>query len=137
MAQKYFSLEEANRLLPRLGAILERLIAVRREMVEKQHRMEELRSHVRGNGATAEGRAFAKLKDELEAMARDLRQGLEEIEELGCLIKDLDIGLIDFPALRGEQEVLLCWRLGEERIAFWHGAQEGFSGRKPLGGEFA
>ena len=136
MAQKHFSLEEANRLLPRLGAILERLIAVRREMIEKQHRMEELRAHVRGNGATAEGRAFAKLKEELEAMARDLRQGLEEIEGLGCLIKDLDVGLIDFPALRGEQEVLLCWRLGEEQIAFWHGAQEGFSGRKPLGGEF-
>ena len=137
MAQKHFSLEGANRLLPRLGAILERLIAVRREMVEKQTRMEELRAHVRGNGATAEGRAFAKLKEELEAMARELRQGLEEIEGLGCLIKDLEIGLIDFPALRGEQEVLLCWRLGEERIAFWHGAEEGFSGRKPLGFEFA
>jgi len=137
MAQKHFSLEGANRLLPRLGAILERLIAVRREMVEKQTRMEELRAHVRGNGATAEGRAFAKLKEELEAMARELRQGLEEIEGLGCLIKDLEIGLIDFPTLRGEQEVLLCWRLGEERIAFWHGAEEGFSGRKPLGLDFA
>jgi len=137
MAQKHFSLEGANRLLPRLGAILERLIAVRREMVEKQTRMEELRAHVRGNGATAEGRAFAKLKEELEAMARELRQGLEEIEGLGCLIKDLEIGLIDFPALRGEQEVLLCCRVGEERIAFWHGAEEGFSGRKPLGLDFA
>ena len=137
MAEKHFSLEEADRLLPRLGAILERLIAVRREMGEKQHRMEELRAHVRGNGATAEGRAFAMLKEELEAMALELRQGIEEIQEFGCLIKDLDIGLIDFPALRRGQEVLLCWKLGEERIAFWHGAEEGFSGRKPLEGEFA
>ena len=136
MAEKHFSLEEANRLLPRLGAILERLIAVRREMGEKQHRMEELRAHVRGNGATAEGRAFAMLKEELEAMALELRQGIEEIQEFGCLIKDLDIGLIDFPALRRGQEVLLCWKLGEERIAFWHGAEEGFSRRKPLEGEF-
>ena len=137
MAEKHFSLEEANRLLPRLGPILERLIALRREMGEKQHRIEELRAHVRGNGATAEGRAFAMLKEELEAMARELRQGIEEIQGFGCLIKDLDVGLIDFPAMRRGQEVLLCWKLGEEGIAFWHGVEEGFSGRRPLGDEFA
>ena len=137
MAEKHFSLEEAKRLLPRLGPILERLIALRREMGEKQHRIEELRAHVRGNGATAEGRAFAMLKEELEAMARELRQGIEEIQGFGCLIKDLDVGLIDLPALQRGQEVLLCWKLGEKGIAFWHGVEEGFSGRRPLGDEFA
>ena len=137
MAERHFSLEEANRLLPRVGAILERLIALRREMGEKHHKVEALRAHVRGNGATAEGRTFATLKEELEAMALELRQGIEEIQEFGCLIKDLDIGLIDFPALRRGQEVLLCWKLGEDRIAFWHGTQEGFAARKPLGDEFA
>lgn len=137
MAEKHFTLDEADRLLPRLGAIVEQLVTVRREIGAKQQRMEELRSHVRGNGATAEGRAFATLKEELESMAEELRQGIEQIEAFGCLIKDLDIGLIDFPALRHGQEVFLCWRLGEERIGFWHTTHEGFSGRKPLGGEFA
>ena len=137
MAEKNFTLEEADRLLPRLGAILEQLVTVRREMGAKQQKMEELRAHVRGNGATAEGRAFAKLKEELESMAQELRQGIEQIEGFGCLVKDLDVGLIDFPALRHGQEVLLCWRLGEETIGYWHTTHEGFSARKPLGGEFA
>ena len=137
MAEKHFTLEEADQLLPRLQAILEQLVSVRREMGAKQHKMEELRAHVRGNGATAEGRLFATLKEELESMARELRQGIEQIEGFGCVVKDLDTGLIDFPALRQGQEVFLCWRLGEERIGFWHTTQEGFSGRKPLGGEFA
>jgi len=136
MAEKYFTLEEANHLLPRLGPILAHLIAVRREMEAKQHRMEALRAHVRGNGATAEGRAFAKLKEELESMAQQLRQGIERIHGFGCQIKDLDTGLIDFPARRRGQEVLLCWKLGEDQITFWHGTQEGFSARKPLDGEF-
>jgi len=136
MAEKHFSLEEANRLLPRIQPILEQLIVVRREMGTKQHKMEELRAHVRGNGATAEGRAFAKLKAELESMAQELRRGIEQIHGFGCVVKDLDTGLIDFPARREGQEVFLCWKLGEQGIAFWHSTQEGFSGRKPLGGEF-
>lgn len=137
MAEQHFSLEEANRLLPRLGAILERLVAVRREITAKQHRMEELRAYVRGNGATTEGRVFARLKEEIDTMAQELREGIEEIEGFGCQIKDLDIGLIDFPTLHRGREVLLCWKMGEERIAFWHGTQEGFTGRKPLDDTFA
>ena len=69
-------------------------------------------------------------------MAQELRRGIEQIHEFGCVVKDLDAGLIDFPALRQGQEVFLCWRLGESNIAFWHTIQEGFGGRKPLGGKF-
>ena len=54
------------------------------------------------------------------------------LQELGLLVKDLDEGLVDFPALRGDEEVLLCWRLGEEEVAFWHTLGDGFAGRKPL-----
>ena len=136
MAEKHFTLDEATRLLPRIRPILEQLIALRREMAIRQHKMEELRVHVRGNGATAEGRAFAKLKEELESMAKELRRGIEQVHGFGCVVKDLDTGLIDFPALRKGQEVFLCWKLGEQGIAFWHSTHEGFSERKPLGGEF-
>jgi hypothetical protein len=135
MTERFFTVEEANRLLPRLGAILERLIAVRQEMAARHRTLEALRAHIRGNGATADGRRLATLRGELEAMARDLKQGIEEIEGYGCQIKDLDIGLIDFPTLREGEPVLLCWRLGEDRIGFWHRAEEGFAGRKPLGGD--
>jgi len=136
MAEKHFTLQEANDLLPRLAPILRQLIAVRHSMAEKHGKMEELRAHVRGNGATAEGRLFARLKDELDAIAAELRHGIEEIQGFGCVIKDLEIGLIDFPAIRLGEEVYLCWKLGEDRVAFWHGVQEGFAGRRPVGGEF-
>jgi hypothetical protein len=136
MAEKHFTLQEANDLLPRLAPILRKLIAVRHGMAQKHGKMEELRAHVRGNGATAEGRLFAQLKDELDAITAELRQGIEEIQGFGCVIKDLEVGLIDFPARRLGEEVYLCWKLGEERIAFWHGIQEGFGGRKPVSGEF-
>jgi hypothetical protein len=61
---------------------------------------------------------------------------MEHIEDSGCLVKDLDIGLIDFPAMLGQQQVFLCWKLGEPRIEFWHGVHEGFAGRKPIEDEF-
>ncbi len=61
---------------------------------------------------------------------------VEEVESTGCLIKDLGQGLIDFPAIRNGEEVFLCWKLGEPGIAYWHGLEEGFRGRRPIGKEF-
>ena len=57
---------------------------------------------------------------------------VNQIQETGVLVKDLDIGLVDFPCLMEGEEIYLCWKLGEDRIAFWHGTDEGFTGRKPL-----
>jgi hypothetical protein len=61
---------------------------------------------------------------------------MDQIEDSGCIVKDLDVGLVDFPALLGEEQVLLCWKLGEPRIEYWHRNEEGFGGRKPIDGEF-
>jgi hypothetical protein len=62
-----------------------------------------------------------------------MAEAAERLEELGVIVKDADRGLVDFPALRENgEEVLLCWQVGEEEIAFWHGVEEGFAGRKPL-----
>ena len=73
----------------------------------------------------------------LKRSAEDaLQQAAEEIHAAGVLIKDIEIGLIDFPALLAGREVLLCWKLGESRIEHWHGVEEGFSGRKPITSEF-
>ena len=75
---------------------------------------------------------LATLRLEHQHLAETLKSALERILETGCLIKDLEVGLLDFPALINNEEVYLCWRLGEDRIRFYHRQDEGFSGRKPL-----
>ena len=67
-----------------------------------------------------------------EQAKEKISQAINEIHETGCVVKDLDEGLVDFPSLRDGQEVYLCWKLGEEHIGYWHGLSEGFAGRKPL-----
>jgi hypothetical protein len=79
---------------------------------------------------------FADLGRRRESSEQRLRNALEEFEELGCVVKDLDIGLVDFPTLFHGAEVYLCWRLGEPRIEFWHSVEEGFGGRKPIDQDF-
>lgn len=75
-------------------------------------------------------------KKQRDAAAGALQQAVENIQQFGCLVKDLDIGLIDFPTLFKGEEVYLCWKLGEPGIQFWHGIHEGFQGRKPIDAEF-
>jgi hypothetical protein len=75
-------------------------------------------------------------KNRRESTALHLKEALERVQENGCLVKDLDLGLVDFPTRYHGEEVYLCWKLGEKRIQFWHGVQEGFRGRKPIDQEF-
>jgi hypothetical protein len=75
-------------------------------------------------------------KAQRDALASRLREAIEAIQRHGCVVKDLDIGLIDFPTYFRGAEVYLCWKLGEPGIAFWHGVDEGFRGRKPVDQEF-
>jgi hypothetical protein len=75
------------------------------------------------------------VREDAESMEREaeaVAAAVNELNRLGVLVKDLDRGLVDFPALRRGEEVLLCWQVGEEEVAFWHGVDEGFAGRKPL-----
>ena len=101
-------------------------------MTEAAARRAQLVTRIAGNGGDfdpGEARADAELFErEAEAAARCV----ERLEAIGVLVKDLDSGLVDFPALHDGEEVLLCWRAGEDEVAFWHGADEGFAGRKPL-----
>ncbi len=135
MPPHLFTVEEATRLLPQLEEILPHLRALRQEIVTKQRILEEMRSHVRGNGGSPTGSDFSRLKKELEALLNTLRTGVRKIEEMGCVLKDLEVGLVDFPTLREGVEVFLCWRVGEEEIGYWHSVNEGFAGRKPLRGD--
>ena len=132
MATRYFTPAEANALLAEVRPAAEELVQHRRAMTEAAARRAQLVTRIAGNGGDfdpGEARADAELFErEGEAAARCV----ERLEALGVLVKDLDSGLVDFPALHDGEEVLLCWRAGEDEVAFWHGADEGFVGRKPL-----
>ena len=86
---------------------------------------------VLGGSLPASGK-LAATRAEREVLVGEIEEQLAKIQQTGCVVKDLNEGLVDFPALREGQEVYLCWKLGEERIGYWHGIEEGFAGRKPL-----
>jgi hypothetical protein len=129
---RLFTPEEANAALERLRPIAQRMVAHRRLLVEAQVRQAELVTRIAGNGGDltpGEVRAAA------EAVAREadaIAECVRLLDDAGVQVKDLDEGLLDFPAQRDGEDVLLCWKVGEPKVAYWHGLEEGFAGRKPL-----
>jgi len=87
---------------------------------------------VAGNGSVGMRERLQELERVAAAAGSRMRALVEEIEALGAEVKDLELGLVDFPAERDGETVLLCWRVGEDEIAYWHGLEEGFAGRRPL-----
>lgn len=133
MTDKYFNREEAEELLP----LIKITLAEARKSKEKIERLDRelgqatAKIMVLGGSVPPYGR-LATTRAEREQFATQLQEALNRIHETGCLVKDVDEGLVDFPTLRGGEEVYLCWKLGEERILYWHGIEEGFAGRKPI-----
>ena len=132
MADRYFTATEANELLPTVRAIVERMTAHRRALALATVRHARIAGKIAGNGGGVRPHEVDELQRAIDDEAEQVVRCVEELQELGVLVKDLDEGLVDFPALRGEEEVLLCWRLGEDEVAFWHSLEDGFAGRRPL-----
>lgn len=132
MPPRYFTLEEANRAVGELRPVVEELVEHRRRFVDAQARRQELAGQAGSNGGDLTPTDFAEVEEQLEREAEELARRIERIQAAGAQIKDLDQGLLDFPTLREGEEVLLCWRLGEDEIAYYHGPEDGFAGRKPL-----
>jgi hypothetical protein len=130
--ERYFTPEEANEALATVRPLAEELVARRRALLDAQERRTEFGRLIAGNGGALDARKRARLEARANREAAALARCLARIQELGVLVKDLDRGLVDFPALRGDEEVLLCWEVGEDEVAYWHGLEEGFAGRKPL-----
>lgn len=132
MPPRYFTPEEANAALAHVRPLAERMVVHRRALAELRARQASLGAVVAGNGGDLEPRDFSELEAELTRESARVARCVNEIHGLGAQVKDLDEGLVDFPARRGDEEVLLCWRLGEPEVGFWHGLEEGFAGRRPL-----
>ena len=133
MFEKHFSRQEAEELLPIIEPGLE-------QARQQKQRIEALGAEIStstsrimllGGSLPSLGELKGK-KTEHDRLTEELLETIKEIQQTGCLVKDLDTGLVDFPSLLGGEEVYLCWKLGEERIGYWHGIEEGFAGRKPL-----
>jgi len=129
---RHFTAEEANDALVEVRPLVEEMVARRREHIAALERQEELEGHIRGNGGGIPPAQLAETAAEVERLERSLTRTVDELHDLGVLVKDLDDGLIDFPAERRGETVLLCWKLGEDEIGYWHTMEDGFAGRRPL-----
>jgi hypothetical protein len=106
------------------------MVSLRERLRELERNRRELVQTIAGNGS-----GFAvndARREDFDALLKELEAAVEELEALGIVVKDADLGLVDFPARRHGVDVLLCWHVGEERVAFWHGLEEGYAGRKPV-----
>jgi hypothetical protein len=130
--ERHFSIEEANEALEEVRPLTEELVGHRRALVKLQERQAAITTRIAGNGGNVEPHELEDVQERLDEEVAGIARCVARIHEVGALVKDLDVGLVDFPATRDGEEILLCWRLGETEVGFWHGLDEGFSGRRPL-----
>ena len=132
VAERMFTPAEANSALPEVRPVAERLVALRVRMRELERTQRELVTAIGGNGGGYAASDLNAAQSELSGLADAAIACVERLEELGVVVKDLDLGLLDFPAEHDGGEVLLCWHVGEDSVSFWHGLDEGYAGRKPI-----
>jgi hypothetical protein len=133
MSERTFNLEEAQSLLPVLESLLRSAITGKKVMEEVEAEMQALTHRIFLNGGThVDVVATARRKAERAKAEQRAKDALAEIDSIGVQVKDIDIGLLDFPCEVEGRIVLLCWKMGEPSITHWHGTEEGFAGRKPI-----
>ena len=131
--QKIFTLTEAERTRQELEPFLVEAMGVRKKLsVLEQDLMAVSTRIMMMGGVLVPYAKLAEKRMEHQSLAEVMKTNLEKILSTGCLIKDLEIGLLDFPAVINNEEVYLCWKLGEDRIRYYHKQNEGYAGRKPL-----
>ncbi len=122
--ERHYTVEQANAALPWVSERIERLRAAREGLADEEAR-EILSGAAPSNGGGGPGRVVG------EAFV-ELQRALAELQGMDVVLRDLDRGLVDFPSLRDDEEVYLCWEEGEDEIGFWHEPETGFGGRRPL-----
>ncbi len=135
--QKLFTVEEANRAVGEVTPLIEQLHGLQGSLRTTNNQLDqEVQKLSVGNGhppKEVQAHIEQLTRHQLDLMEA-FQSALQQLQDLGCVLKDLDAGLVDFYSMRQEELVFLCWRVGEERIRFWHRLEEGFSGRQPLDG---
>ena len=134
---RYFTLHQAEKLLPEVEFTIREAISHKAAFQQAEEEWQGFRTRITMlGGVRVDHSQVMDQKRRRESSALRLKEAVEKIQEYGCVVKDLDIGLIDFPTLFRGEEVYLCWKLGESGIQFWHGVHEGFRGRKAIDAEF-
>jgi hypothetical protein len=132
---RIFTLEEANELVPALELEFGGVARMRdelRALVEALGGADASVDVLQHGAAPPPGHETEAAR--LRAVADEIAAAVQRVTSMGCLVKDLDLGLVDFYAMMGDEPVLLCWQFGEPQISHWHGVEEGFAGRKPIEG---
>jgi len=122
----HFTIENANKLLPSVIKKFKDIVSLKNEVVKIQSEMETNPRYM------SSFKDYALKKQELNTAITNFYKAIEDLESTGVMVKSIEEGLLDFPSLRFNEEVWLCWKEGETEIKFWHGKDEGFTGRKPL-----
>lgn len=134
---RYFTLTEARAALPAVGRSVREAVHAKGRYLEAEQAISDLGQRILMMGGIHVDTPTAEAwKTQRDSNAQKLKTSMERIEEMGVLVKDLDIGLVDFPTLFRGEEVYLCWRMDESDIDYWHGVSEGFAGRKPIDKNF-
>ena len=134
---KRFTLTEAESLLPEIDSIMREAVALKSKYLEAEEAIQTFAQRVAMQGGVLVDRSTVlENRAERDRHGERLKTAVERLQDFGCVIKDLDIGLVDFPTLFHGREVYLCWRMGEPGIGYWHGVDEGFAGRKQIDQEF-
>lgn len=125
MAPHYFTLEEANAALKAIEPLIAEILSIRDKVLKQRPEIWPAIERSAGNGGNA---ALSRVAVDFERLDKLLHRVLDT----GVQVKDINVGLLDFPAMRGDQEVYLCWKYGEADIRYWHEIEAGFAGRKPI-----
>jgi hypothetical protein len=132
MSVKVFTVKEANRVIPHVSQTIVDIRSKAMEIIRLQDRIGVLVLIGGGNPSSPEHTEYGALGGELRELVGQYNAHLEELQKIGCVLKDLNEGLVDFYGRKKNRLVFLCWKLGEKRISFWHEIESGFTGRRPI-----
>jgi hypothetical protein len=134
---KRFTLTEAQGLIPEVSRLLREALALKAEFDQAEGALRNSTERIMlMGGMIVDRNSVREAKRHRDSAAARLPKAIERVQEMGCVVKDLDIGLVDFPTLFRGVEVYLCWKLGETAIRFWQGVDEGFAKRKAIDRDF-
>jgi hypothetical protein len=133
MTEKNFTVEEVEALIPQLEQVMISIMDNKRNAADLAEQLAKLQREARRTeGKGVDPSQLMNIQTEIDFLVQIISEGLESLEELGGMPKDLDMGLVDFPAIIDGESVLLCWRYGEKSIDYYHNLSDGFAGRKPV-----